>query len=681
VDGNLYFEGRADEQVKIRGFRVEPGEVEAVLAGHEDVAQVAVIVRENRLVAYVVGDAGADALREFAAARLPDYMVPAAFVTLDALPLTVNDKLDRAALPDPDLGGTLGRAAANPMEELICGLFAELLHRDEVGAEASFFDLGGDSIMSMLLVSRARRAGLVITATQVFACRTPAALALVATVADDAVTPAGDPGTGGMPLTPVMHELLGRTGAERAGDVVLSTMVITPAGADPEAMDGAIRALLDHHDVLRARLEPTGLTVPAPPVDHAPLHRVDVAGLDGDALDTLVTEQSRAAADRIDPRDGAMVQAVWFDAGPDEAGRLLLVIAHLVVDTVSLRILLPDLAEAYTALAAGREVTLQSVPVSFRHWARSMAAEAAGAARLAELSHWTGLLRDAEPLLPAPAGDLAGPVLDASVRLPTEVTEALLTAVPSAFHTGIEEVLLAGFATAAATLRPGAVLVDVEGHGRAGELDLSRTVGWFTSSHPVRLEADPGADPGGTLKRIKEQLARVPSDGLGFGLLRYLNPETGPELAALPRAQVGFNYLGRFPGAGTDDREQREQPWQVAVQGGGGQDAPVPALHPLEVVGMVHDEPSGPRMTLVLSWPSSALTAEAAQALLDGGGGRRGRRPGGRPVAARAGGVAASGGDRGGPEGAVAAQPRGPPGLRGRHGPARAALRHGAPHR
>ncbi|WP_346168385.1 amino acid adenylation domain-containing protein, partial [Streptomyces javensis] len=649
AEGELVFAGRVDEQVKVRGFRVEPGEIEAVVAACEGVGQVAVVVREDgpgdkRLVAYVVPDGELDVagVREFAADRLPEYMVPTV-VVLDALPLTVNGKLDRAALPAPDTAEmTSGRAAETPAEEILCGLFAEVLGLDEVSADASFFELGGDSIMSMLLVSRARKAGLAVSARQVFERRTPADLAVVArdVATADGLEGSGDSGTGEVPLTPVMHELLDRAGAERIAGVFQSTVVMVPAGLRLETLTAAVQAVVDHHDILRARLD-TGpaprLLVP-PTASVAPwVRRVD-AGRAGGDLERLIAEQSRTAADRLDPRAGVMAQVVWFDLGPSTPGRLLITVHHLAVDTISLRVLIPDLAQAYADLAAGREVVLEPVPTTFRHWARALRTEATGQPRLAELPAWTRLLRGSDAPLGDcpldPARDVGATLRRVSVTASSELTATLLTAVPAAFHAGIDDVLLTALASAVAEWRRhrgqharNGVLVDVEGHGRtSGGVDLARTVGWFTSTYPVRLDPATqdfsglrGGGPvaGRTVKRIKEQLRAVPGDGLGHGLLRYLNAETAPALAALPTAQIGFTYLGRFADG---PPEQTAAAWSAAPEGGlgGGVGDEVPLAHALEAVGLVRDLPDGPLLTLTLAWPQHLHHPDDMRRLADG---------------------------------------------------------------
>ncbi|CAM5621415.1 Carrier domain-containing protein OS=Streptomyces fumanus OX=67302 GN=GCM10018772_35720 PE=4 SV=1 [Streptomyces fumanus] len=625
-DGLLEFAGRADEQVKIRGFRVELGEVESVLASHPEVRQAVVTVQEDkRLVAYVVPEVEARQMREHAAGLLPEYMVPSVIVPLAALPLTVNGKVDRKALPAPETTAhSEGRAPATGAEETLCALFAEVLGLAEVGVEDSFFELGGDSIMSMLLVSNARRAGLVISSRQVFEQRTPAGLATVATTTDGARPGTGLPGTGEIPLTPVMRELLERTGTDRLHAVVQTGAVRTPAGLDFDALVGALRTVVEHHDVLRARLEAeTHLVVPGPgavPVEDW-VRRVEVPAAD---LTTVLAEQLESAIDRISPSAGVMLQAVWLDAGPDEVGRLLLVVHHLVVDTVSWQALVPDLAEAYEALTAGRTPELATVPTSFRHWARELEAQAPD--RLVELPQWTDLLSEHDTLVTVDVDrDVQSTVTDVSVTVPAEVTSALLTQVPAAFHAGVDDVLLTGLAAAVAAWRgTRRILVNVEGHGRlplTPEMDLSRTVGWFTNVHPVRLDIgdlDPNTirtddtAAGRLLKRVKEQLRAVPGDGLGYGILRYLSSDD--TLAALPHAQIGFNYLGRVPAGSTPALWQPTDEAMAAKSG----DPQVPVMHALEILGMVHDRPgTGPELTLTLAWPERLLDQADAQDLLD----------------------------------------------------------------
>nr|WP_189594656.1 non-ribosomal peptide synthetase [Streptomyces massasporeus] len=654
--GDLEYLGRTDFQVKVRGFRIELGEIEAVLVRHEGVARVAVVVREDRpgsklLVAYVVPDGtapDADRLRAHAAAELPDYMVPAAFVTLQALPLNTNGKLDRKALPAPQFGaGPAGRAPANPREELLSALFAEVLGLPRVGVEDSFFALGGDSIASVRLVGRARLAGLVLTPREVFRHKTVEALAaaLPEDPGEQALTPdpeGADPAVGVLPATPIIHWL--RELGGRVDGFNQSVMAPVPGELTQEALAAVLQAVLDHHDMLRARLVRGaggwGLHVPPKGAVRAAdlIHRVDVAGLDEAAVAAVVDTEGRAAQDRLDPDAGIMVQAVRFDAGPDALGRLLLVVHHLVVDGVSWRILMPDLIAAHEAVAAGREPVLEPVWTSFREWARGLVAAAAAPERAAELPVWTGMLagHTEEPLGTRPldpARDTAATARSLTRTLSADVTRALLTTVPATLGTGVNEVLLTAFALAVTEWdrdrgrdRTGGVLIDLEGHGRedllAGvvpDADVSRTVGWFTSLFPVRLDPGPdgedlaglptgGPAVGRALARIAGQLALLPDSGAGYGLLRHLNPHTAPVLAALPKPQVGFNYLGRF-GAGDGDEGD---------QGLGGSDPAMPAAHALELNSLTQDRPDGPRLVASWTWPEGLFTEDEIAALADG---------------------------------------------------------------
>ncbi|MET8685029.1 amino acid adenylation domain-containing protein [Streptomyces sp. NPDC004732] len=648
-EGELVFAGRADDQIKIHGHRIEPGEIEAALAGCPGVRHAAVTIREDRpgerrLVGYVAADTEAvDArtIREYVTDVLPEYMVPAALLVLDALPRTANGKVDRAALPAPDFAGSAtSREPRTAAESILCDLFADMLGLDRVGAEDSFFELGGDSISSMQLVSRARRAGLVVTPRQVFEEKTPERLAEVAEPAGHE-TAAADDGIGEVPWTPVMRAF----GEKVAGPDFTQWMTLgVPAGLGLDVLTAGLAALLDAHDMLRAR------TVPGEPklivgergsVDAAAsVSRVDATANTPGAntpgtLDEIAGRAAEEAARQLDPAAGVMVRAVWVDAGPERTGRVVLVVHHLVVDGVSWRVLVPDLRAACEAVAAGRTPRLDPVGTSFRRWSELLAAQATDASRLAELTDWLTLLGERrQPLAwraPDPAVDTARTLRRRSWTVPPEQVETLVARTPAAFHCGVHEVLLAALAGAVAHWRPDTatgLLLDIEGHGREpmDGTDLLRTVGWFTSAHPVRLEvtgadlddAMAGGRAAGTLvKAVKEQVRAVPGDGLGYGLLRHLNPVTAPVLRTAPAAEIGFNYLGRFAAAAAAAPDTAGDvgevgAWQLAgPAGAGGTDgSDTPAPHAMEGIAVVRDTPEGPELTVTLSWPGRLL-AEA----------------------------------------------------------------------
>nr|WP_308289725.1 non-ribosomal peptide synthetase [Streptomyces muensis] len=652
-DGRLEFLGRVDDQVKLRGFRIEPGEIEAVLAGRPEVRQAAVVLREDRpgdkrLVAYVVGAAGVTAepevLRAHVAATLPEYMVPSAVVPLQALPLTLNGKLDRRALPALDYGALTGRRGPrNEREKVLCALFAEVLGLSEVGVDDGFFDLGGDSIMSIQLVSRARRAGLELSVRDVFEQRTVAALAEVVTETTGTAVEEPGAGIGEVPLTPIMRWFL-----ERGGPVDQfnqSRLIQVPASLRHEHLTAALQDVLDHHDALRARLtagpQPR-LEIPEPGVVDAAsvLRRVDASSLDERTQRDLVRAETVAARERLDLARGRVVQAVWFDRGDETPGLLLLIVHHLVVDGVSWRILVPDLAEAHRARAAGRAAALQPVGTSLRRWAQRLTQVAAEPARTAEATWWQTVLRPGDPLLGRRpldgASDTYASARHLTVTLSTATTERILTRVPAVFRADVNHVLLAAFGLAWARWqgsRGTGALLDLEGHGReedlVGEADLSRTVGWFTSLYPVRLDtgtadlsdAFAGGPAAGTIvKRVKEQLREVPDKGIGYGLARHLNPRTAPQFAGLPMPQVAFNYLGRFTTAGVENAGSTTVPdWTVlaTAAGIGGTDPRVPLAHALELNARTNDGPGGPELAATWTWAGGILDEGEVRDLAD----------------------------------------------------------------
>ncbi|GAA3192298.1 amino acid adenylation domain-containing protein [Actinocorallia longicatena] len=628
TDGVIDFLGRADDQVKIRGYRVEPGEIESALTALPQVRQAAVIARTEsavtglkRLVAYVIpADPSADPdrlsadLRTALAERLPSYMVPALYGVVGALPLTVNGKLDVAALPEPAApGGTSRRAPRDDRERALVTIFSEVLGLPEIGIDDDFFTLGGDSISSIAVSGRARRAGFPLTPRDLFRRRTVQAIAAALPKEPKHVAAVADDGTGRIEPTPMLAETI--RAATPLDRFYQSMEFHTPAGLDAAGLTGLLQALLDRHDLLRARTERSdggwSLTVPEERTDAASVLTV-AARLRGP--DEVAAE--------LRPDEGLMIRAEWAPSDGGR-GRLLLVIHHLVVDGVSWRIIAADLAQGWAALRAGRAPELDPVPLSFRGWSRLVAGAAPGFAQ--EEEYWRGVLAVPDPVLGSrpldPAVDTAATVRSLTFSLPSDVSAALLSTVPAAMYGGVDDVLLTGFAAALGRWRDAgsAVLLSLEGHGRDGalsaEADLSRTIGWFTAINPVAVDPGPldwaevvsgGPALARAAKAVKEQLRSVPRKGIGYGVLRHLGP-AGTDWPEPPR--ILFNYLGRFAaGDGAD--------WTAASPLNEGVAPDNPAMN-LEVNALAEDGPGGTVLTATLSWPEGVLT-EAEIAVLAG---------------------------------------------------------------
>ncbi|MHA6616154.1 non-ribosomal peptide synthase/polyketide synthase [Pseudonocardia sp. DLS-67] len=615
--GVLEILGRSDHQVQVRGFRIEPGEIEAALVAAGDVTRAVVVVRDGRLVAYVVGSADPDSLRERVSRVLPEHMVPAIVVALDAFPLTPNGKLDRAALPDPDFGGLVSdRRPRTGREERLCDLFAAALRLDRVGIDDDFFALGGDSITSIAVSGRARRAGMRITPRDIFRLRTVQALA--AGLGEE-VEPAreADDGVGPVPLTPVMAEVA--ADGIPLDNFFQSMLVRTPAALTRADLDRILAAVVDRHPLLRAVVGPDW-TITVPEATGASVPTTESAVVPSPEA---VGRATRDAAALLDARRGIMLRAHWFPPRPQvqeshihepavhecgfpelpEAGRLLLVAHHLVVDGVSWRILTADLAAAWEAVAAGREPELEPVGTSYRTWSQVLR----DADFRAELGYWREVLSTPDPVLGHraldPDVDVDATTDTLAVDLPPEVFGDLARAV----HGRVDDILLTGFALALRRWRRrrgvdagSAVLLRVKGHGREGDLfgrhiDLSRTIGSFTSIYPVRLDPGEvtwtdGAQLARAAKVVKEQL-RVPSAGIGHGVLRYLGD--GAELPAVT-PQIVFNHRGRTTDGADDD-------WGFTTVGSGlDPRSPVDALE-INVLG------DG---SATLTWPAGILGAD-----------------------------------------------------------------------
>jgi amino acid adenylation domain-containing protein/non-ribosomal peptide synthase protein (TIGR01720 family) len=573
ADGVLEYLGRTDFQVKLRGFRVEPGEVEAALEEHPGVRQAVVVLREDvpgapRLVAYVVPrEGGASGLADDARAhlerRLPEYMVPGALVIADGIPLTPSGKVDRRALPAPAPEAARAFVAPRtPAEEAVARGWSAVLGGAAVGAHDNFFALGGDSILSIQVVARLRRAGWRITARDLFEHPTVAALARVMVADGGAQGAAETEGEAGeVPLTPIQAWFFAAQ-PDDARHFNLPVLLELREGVEVDALRRALDAVAAHHEALRARFRRDGegwRPAPPAPAGPVPFDRVDLSGLDADARAAALEAAAGDVQAGMDLEHGPLFRAALFQAAGGWA-RLFLAVHHLVVDGVSWRVLLEDLAAAYDAARRGDAIELPPATAPFAAWARVLARHAAAGGFDGELPYWAARGRRGARPLPADfvsADDPAGDAGEVSAALDAEWTRGLLKEVPAAFRARMDDALLCALAaTLGAWTGEDRVWVDVEGHGRDDRfgIDTSRAVGWFTTLYPVLLEVERGADEGAALRAVKEQLRAVPGRGLGFGALRWLGGAGARRtLAALPRPEILFNYLGQVGGGASGD--------------------------------------------------------------------------------------------------------------------------------
>jgi len=577
----------------------------------------------NQLVAYVVAAHGevpsVANLRHCLLSRLPEYMAPAAFVVLTELPLTPNGKVDRKALPRPVLGGNEQQYVAprTAVERQLAEIWGQLLRQERIGIHDNFFELGGDSILGLQVSSRAARAGLHLTAQQLFQHQTVAGLAAV--VAPRGLEIVDEASTGEVPLTPIQHWFF-QSHRRAPAHFNQSLLLKLARPLDAALWRETVRRLVRDHDALRLSFHKQAAdwrqTAQAE-APEAPFRQVDCRRLsEGELRDAMDQVGGELQAD-FDLARPPLLRTAYFDCG-EQGGRLLLVAHHLIVDGVSWRILLEDMQRIYQQLSAGVEDCGQSGSVSFRQWA-AQAAQAVRAGRLdAAREYWLSAGRKEVKGLPLDrigGSNQVGRSATHTCRLSVERTGALLREVPRAYHTRIDDVLLTALmASWEAWSGERRLLVDLEGHGREEDLweeevSLSRTVGWFTSLYPVALELPETEDWGEKLKSIKEQLRRAPHRGMSYGWLRYVrgDEELSRELEALPQAEVVFNYLGQFE-AGPGGEDWCELAWERV---GDEQSRIEERPHLLEINGQV----AGGELSLSWTWNEDSHKRETIEKL------------------------------------------------------------------
>nr|QEO74613.1 condensation domain-containing protein [uncultured bacterium] len=564
--GELEFVGRVDQQVKVRGFRIELGEIEEALAGYEGISESVVLVRtegegEKRLVGYIVARPGVELevseLRAYLETKLPAYMIPSVFVEVTELPLTANGKVDRKALAAAELelaGKREYEAPSTEVERTLARIWAEVLGVERVGIHDNFFEIGGDSILGIQVISRANQVGVRLSPKDVFQHQTVAKLATVAGTAAQVVAEQGLV-MGQVSLTPIQHWFFEQE-LNEPNHFNQSVLLEVKQTVHAELLAEAARQLVLHHDALRLRFERSGSgwnQYHADATEPVSFTKFDLTTVRASEQSAAIEAESVAVQASLNVSEGPLVRFVYFDLGESQPARLFVVCHHLVIDGVSWRILLEDLQRSCDALLAGEAVQLPSKSTSYQQWSEAVRVYAATAAVQHQLPYWLSAEREKVQPLPRDYDSGENRICDTAmvaVGLSREETEALLQEVPGVYHTQINEVLLSALATALCKWTgQQVVLVDMEGHGRqpvSEQVDASRTVGWFTTIYPVLLEVNGRlTDVGEVVKQVKEQVRAIPEQGMGYGMLRYLG-EASEQLRELPAAEVVFNYTGQF---------------------------------------------------------------------------------------------------------------------------------------
>lgn len=571
-DGQLEFLGRLDHQVKIRGFRIELGEIETALRQHPNVRDAVVAATgegdEKRLVAYMVSDHQAPItslrLRDFLRTKLPSYAIPSLFVSMKALPLTPNGKVDRRRLPasleEEETGAAWLKepyvAPRTPVEEALASVWRQALGVERVGVRNNFFELGGDSIQALQAVAKAGREGIRLRTHDLFENPTIEKLALVVTMAS---TRSADqsPVTGPVLLTPIQrwffeHDL---PKPQHWNQAVL--LEVSP-DLSSEALQEAARRLISHHDALRMRFRNTETgweQTAAPPGEEVAFSLYDLSREDGASRWTTLERLATEAQASLNLAEGPLFRLALFELGPHRGRRLLIVANHLVVDGVSFRVILEDLQTACDQLSRGAPVQFPPKTTSFQRWAQCLSEYARSSELLEEADYWLRQRGDDVDLPPvdhARGKNIERFAQAVSASLTEQETQLLLQHAPSVYHAQINDILLTALAlTMTNWTGRRSLLVDLEGHGREevyDDVDVSRTVGWFTSVFPVRLDLGAADTPQAALRVVKEQLRPIPHRGFGYGILRYLSQkdEVVTKLRSAQRAGIRFNYLGQF---------------------------------------------------------------------------------------------------------------------------------------
>ncbi|WP_217606646.1 non-ribosomal peptide synthetase [Chitinophaga sp. GbtcB8] len=566
-NGEMEYIGRIDNQVKIRGYRIELGEIANALEAHPHIIAAVVIARtgksgDKELVAYITGKekpAIAD-IRVYLSGIIPAYMLPAHYVWLDKLPLTSNGKVAVKKLPDPDVAEQIKgqyTAPENEMQAALAAIWQQVLGIEKVGINDNFFNIGGNSISAIELLSRARGKGITLSIRQIFEAPTIAALSKTVKW-EQRQTEVHAAAAGDMRLLPIQQWYFEQQQQE-PHHFNYANIFITPEALNEAACRQIVERLYENHDVFRLHFteQATWFEPLSEKMLAASLEVYDYAAIETAERIQLVNAAAERAQGSLSLESGPLMKLVWFNYGHGNKGRLLLIVHHLVTDGISWRILLEQVNQMMKQAAAGKTLSTGTRTATYQRWSETLVQYAGSRQLLQEKSYWLSVLQPAAepfPLRPA-IKENNGPG-QYVVTLEESWTRQLMQECAPAYHTQINDLLLTALLIAVGKWSGNnSFLINMEGHGREAlfdDLDVSQTVGWFTSLFPVLLNGE-GIDTGtaagmaAAIKRVKENLRAAPHNGIGYGVLRYLAADQDiMRAAADSQALMLFNFLGDF---------------------------------------------------------------------------------------------------------------------------------------
>ncbi|MCU7496664.1 MAG: amino acid adenylation domain-containing protein [Ignavibacteria bacterium] len=569
-DGTIEFMGRSDNQVKLRGFRIELGEIEEVLMQHEMVNSAAVILKERKgrkyIASYVtlrdtstgsLDKAHSDEIREFLKKQLPEYMIPTSIIILKEMPLQPSGKIDRRALPEEVKGSTPEEELVpkSVKEKILLEVWKEVLGVEKISLNDNFFEIGGDSILAIQVVARAREKGIKIQPLNLFQHQTIPELALQVSDSSEENPNEEDYSDAGIELTPVQQSFFEQD-PEQRNHWNQSVFFETSDRVDLQALKEIIKSVIRHHDILRSVFISEGgrwkMRVKAMEED-LPLDYFDLTELSPEQVKPETESKILDAQGSLNIENGPVIKFAYFKLSEPGKDKLLIAAHHLVIDVVSWRILLEDILTAYSQVRQNEPVLLPPKTTSYKKWSEFLGKYSRSVESGKEAEYWlkqayykwTPILRD----YPDEKGREKDS-LEVTASLNNADTLFLTHEAPKMLHANLPEVLLTALVRAYSFWsEKRTLMVDMEGHGREvlfENCDLSRTVGWFTSIYPVLLDLKTSVYPLEALTEVKEQLRGVPHHGIGFGILKYLSDDgqVREKLNSLPQSEISFNYLG-----------------------------------------------------------------------------------------------------------------------------------------